>query len=139
VIKKNGFTLIEILIAVVLIGLAVVSLVASSMSFTQANGFGTNLSTAEFLVQQVRELTAMADYSDLFSYDGVSFNPPKGANNEVLVDFSEFTQYVTVDNVDDSDFESVVGDHCSNFVRVTVDVRLNSRVLSSSSWVRARE
>ncbi|MHC5074446.1 MAG: prepilin-type N-terminal cleavage/methylation domain-containing protein [Planctomycetota bacterium] len=138
-IKKNGFTLIEILIAVVLIGLAVVSLVASSMSFTQANGFGTNLSTAEFLVQQVRELTAMADYSDLFSYDGVSFNPPKGANNEVLVDFSEFTQYVTVDNVDDSDFESVVGDHCSNFVRVTVDVRLNSRVLSSSSWVRARE
>jgi prepilin-type N-terminal cleavage/methylation domain-containing protein len=137
--KKNGFTLIEILIAVVLIGLAVVSLVASSMSFTQANGFGTDLSTAEFLVQQVRELTAMVDYSGLFSYDGVSFNPPKGANNEVLVNFSEFTQYVTVENVDDSDFESVVGDHSSNFVRVTVDVRLNSRVLSSSSWVRARE
>ena len=36
---RNGFTLVEILIAVVLIGLSVVALVASNISFTQANGF----------------------------------------------------------------------------------------------------
>jgi prepilin-type N-terminal cleavage/methylation domain-containing protein len=136
---KNGFTLIEILIAVTLIGLAIVSLVASSMSFTQANDFGADLSTAEFLAQQVRELTAMVDYSDLFSYDDVSFNPPKGANGDILNDFSEYTQLITVENVNDSDFEQVVADHGSNFVRVTVIVLLNSNELSSSSWIRARE
>ncbi|MHC4265129.1 MAG: type II secretion system protein [Planctomycetota bacterium] len=136
---KKGFTLVEVLIAAVLIGLAVACLVASNISFTQANGFGADLSTAEFLAQQIRELTAMDDYSDLFSYDDASFNPPKGTNGDVLNDFSEFTQLITVVNVNDSDFEDVVADHGSNFVRVTVTVLLNSKELSSSSWIRARE
>jgi len=137
--KRKGFTLLEILIAVVLIGLAVAGLVASSISFTQANGFGTDFSTAEFLVQQVRELTAMVDYSDLFNYDGQSFNPPKGANNEALNDFPEFTQEITVENVADSDFENVVADQSSNFVRVTARVLLNTEEICFSSWVRAKE
>jgi len=137
--KKNGFTLIEILIAVILIGVAVVGLVASSISFTESNGFGTDFSTAEFLVQQIRELTAMTDYSDLFNYDGVSYNPPRGTNNEVLNDFSEFTQVVTVENVSDFDFETIVTDYSSNFIRVTARVFLNSRELCSASWIRAQE
>jgi len=136
---KNGFTLIEILIAVLLIGLSVVALVASNISFTQANGFGADLSTAEFLVQQIRESTAMVKYSDLFSLDGSSYNPPKGTNGEDLNDFSEFTQHITVENVDDSDFENVVADYSSNFVKVTVSVQLNSDEISSSSWIRSQE
>ncbi|MHC4292824.1 MAG: type IV pilus modification PilV family protein [Planctomycetota bacterium] len=136
---RNGFTLVEILFAVVLIGLSVVGLVASNISFTQANGFGADLSTAEFLVQQIRESTAMVKYSNLFSLDGISYNPPKGANGEDLTDFSQFTQHVTIENVDDSDFENVVADHSSNFVKVTVTVQLNSDEISSSSWIRARE
>ncbi|MHC4271281.1 MAG: prepilin-type N-terminal cleavage/methylation domain-containing protein [Planctomycetota bacterium] len=114
---RKGFTLVEILIAVALIGLSIVGLIASNISFTQANGFGADLSTAEFLVQQVRESTAMVKYSNLFSLDGISYNPPKGANGEDLVDFSAFTQQITVENVNDSDFENVVADNSSNFVK----------------------
>ena len=49
--RKQGFTLIEVLVAVVLIGLAIASLVAANSSFTRANGAGVNLSTAEFGIE----------------------------------------------------------------------------------------
>ena len=55
---KNGFSLIEVLIAVLIVGLAIVSLVAANGAFTMANGAGADLSTAEFLFEQIRELTA---------------------------------------------------------------------------------
>ncbi|MHC4104862.1 MAG: type IV pilus modification PilV family protein [Planctomycetota bacterium] len=156
--KKSGFSLIEVLVAVILVGLAIASLVAANSSFTRTNAAGLNLSTAEFLTEQIRELAAMlpvidpntgtdlpfgpeeatlADYDDLDDFDGASFSPPINADREVLNDFAAFTQEVTVENVNDADFEQVVGDHTSNFVRVSVTVFLNSREISSTSWLRA--
>ncbi|MHC4757746.1 MAG: prepilin-type N-terminal cleavage/methylation domain-containing protein [Planctomycetota bacterium] len=136
---KQGFTLVEVLVAVMLIGIAVAALIGSNISFTQANNFGTELSTSEFLAQQIREFSAMINYSNLHSYDGVSYNPPKGLDGQDLTEFSEYTQQIAVENVSDSDFESVVADHSSNFVRVTVSVLINSQEILSSTWIRARE
>ena len=62
--KKNAFTLIEVLLAIVLVGIAIVSLVAANASYTKANGAGTDLSTAEFLVEQIKELTAPLAVTD---------------------------------------------------------------------------
>lgn len=154
----KGFTIIEALIAIILVGLAVVSLMAANGSFTKANGAAVDLSTSEFLIEQLRELTAMlavvdpqtdistfgpeeaalAGYDDLDDFDGVSFSPPINANRQPLNDFAAFTQQITVQNVSSSNFEQVVPDHSSNFVRVTVKVFLNSREISSSAWIRAR-
>ncbi|MFC1739200.1 prepilin-type N-terminal cleavage/methylation domain-containing protein [Planctomycetota bacterium] len=136
--KRGGFTLIEILFAIMLVGLAVVGLVTSNVSFTQANSAGTNLSTAEFLIEQIRELTTMEAYENLHDFDGAAFSPPINANGEDLDAFGEFTQQITVENVNNTDFENVVADHTSNFVRITVRVLLNSRGISSVSWMRAQ-
>ena len=56
---KNGFSLVEVLIAILLVGLAIASLVTANSALTKANGAGADLSTAEFLIEQMRELTAM--------------------------------------------------------------------------------
>ena len=136
--KKDGFTLIEVLIAVILVGLAIASLVAANNSFTKANAAGTVLSTAEFLVEQIRELTAMTGYDDLDDLDGVNFSPPISADGNALDDSAAFSQQITVDNVDAANFENVVPDHSSDFVRVTVRVLLNSQEISSAGWIRAR-
>jgi Tfp pilus assembly protein PilV len=156
--KKGGFSFIEVLIAVVLIALAIVSLLAANSAFTKANSAGTYLSTAQFLVEQIRELTALlpvidpntqtstfgaeeaalADYDDLDDFDGGSFSPPISADRAVLNNFAAFSQQITVENVNAADFEQVVADHGSYFVRVTVTVLLNSAEVSSNSWVRAR-
>jgi len=156
---KGGFTLLEVLIAIILVGLAVASLVVANSSFTKDNAAGTELSTAEFLIEQVRELTvllpvvdpeseydtfgpeadetALVNYDDLDDFDGTSFSPPINADRTLLNDFAAYTQQVTVENVSAGDFEQVVGDRGSFFVRVTVTVFLNSKQVSSADWVRA--
>jgi prepilin-type N-terminal cleavage/methylation domain-containing protein len=157
--RKDGFTLIEVLIAILLIGLAIVSLISANGAFTQANAAGAELSTAEFLIEQIRELTTvlavidpntgtstfgpeasetLADYDDLDDFNGASFSPPIGANRNALTDLSAYTQQITVENVNASDFEQVVSNHSSFFVRVSVKVFLNTREISSARWLRSQ-
>lgn len=155
---SNGFSLVEVLIAVVLVGLAIAALLASNSALTIANSEGAELSTAEFMTEQIRELTTMLNvvdpetgigtfgpeepnfisYDDVDDFDGAIFSPPISADRSTLNDFSAFTQQVTVENVSASNFELVVGDHSSSFVRVTVRVLLNAREISSACWIRAR-
>ena len=136
---KNGFTLIEVLVAIILVGIAIASLVAANSSFTKANAAGTDLSTAEFLVEQIRELTAMTEYDNLHNnLDDQIFTPPINASGEILNNFAAFSQHAKVENVSASDFEQVEIDHSSDFVRVTVKVFLNSKEITSAIWIRAR-
>ena len=156
--KTGGFSLVEVLAAILLIGLAVTALLAANTSLTKANGAAVDLSTSEFLIEQIRELTillavvdpqtgddtfgpeeaALADYDDLDDFDNKSFSPPIGCDKSLLNNFAAFTQKIKVENVSASNFELVVGDHGSSFVRITVEVFLNSRLISSVSWIRAR-
>jgi type II secretory pathway pseudopilin PulG len=155
---RRAFTIIEALIAIILVGLAIASLVAANGSFTKANGAAADLSTAEFLIEQVRELTtmlavvdpqtdistfgpeetALTNYDDLDDFDEASFSPPINANRQPLNDLAAFTQQITVQNVSPLNFGHVVTHHSSNFVRVTVRVLLNSKEISSTAWIRAR-
>jgi prepilin-type N-terminal cleavage/methylation domain-containing protein len=156
----QGFTLIEVLIAAILVGLSIAALVGANSSFTIANGAGTDLSTAEFLVEQIREMTTMlpvidpqtemafdakeaswTSYDDVDDFDG--FNSPSAgpisANKTVLTEFATFGQQVTVDKVSPSNLDLVVADaDTSAFVRVTVRVLQNGRQVVSASWVRAK-
>lgn len=158
---NSGFSLVEVLIAVLLVGVAVAALMAANGALTNANGAGTNLSNAEFLIGEIAELTAMlpvvdpenydvsifgpengetlANYNDLDDFNGLPpFSPPINANRFPLDESAGFSQQITVENVSASDFEQVVANHTSDFVRVTVRVFLNSRQISSASWLRAR-
>jgi hypothetical protein len=135
-----------------------VSLFAANAAFTQANGAGANLSTAEFLIEQIKELATTLPvldpdaggaatfgaeeatpslYDDLDDFDDATFAPPIDADRQPLNDLAAFSQQIIVQNVSAGDFEQVVGDLTSNFVRVTVIVYLNSRQISSASWIRA--
>lgn len=154
----SAFTLIEVLIATMLIGLSVAALIAANGTLTMANGAGADQSTAEFLAEQIRELTAMlpvvdpqtgtatfgaeegstAVYDDVDDFNGKTFSPPIGANKATLSEFPAFSQQVTVQNVSQSNLDLVVANHSSPFVRVTVTVLQNSRPITSASWVRAR-
>ncbi|MHC4207710.1 MAG: type IV pilus modification PilV family protein [Planctomycetota bacterium] len=156
---KSGFSLIEVLIAVLLVGVAIASLMAANGAFTKANGAGTDLSTAEFIIGQIRELAmllpvidpetelstfgpesgeTLADYDDLDDFNGATFSPPISAERTPLNELAAFSQKITVENVNASDFEQVVANHSSSFVRVTVIVYLNSNQISSANWLRAR-
>jgi prepilin-type N-terminal cleavage/methylation domain-containing protein len=105
---RRGFTLIEVMIATLLIGLAIAALVAANGTLSMANGLGTDKSTAEFLAEQIRELTALlavvdpetaltafgpeegslAGYDDVDDFDGATFSPPIGADRVALNGFA---------------------------------------------------
>ncbi len=156
--KSAAFTLIEVLVAILLVGLAVTALLVTNRALTQSNSAGLEISTAEFLIEQIKELTALlavidpedgftrfgpeeaslADYDDLDDFDGASFSPPINADRQTLNNFSAYRQQVTVQNVSTSNFSLPVADHTSDVVRVTVQVYLNSRLISEENWIRAR-
>lgn len=162
----NGFSFVEILISIILVGLSITALVFASNSFTMANGAGADLSTAEFLVEQIRELTTLlpvmdpagtvatwtslgpdagestvASYDDVDDLDGfnsTTLGAPIDAGKNTLSALAVFSQSVTVEKVNQSDFNQVVADTSTTpFVRVTVAVSLNGREISSASWIRA--
>ena len=135
---KNGFTLIEVLIAVILVGLAIAALLTASGSFTMANGAGADLSTAEFLAEQIRERTALMSYNSLPTLDEQLYSPPIDADGQPLNNFVAWSQRVIVENVSIGNFEQVVDDGTSDFLRITVRVLLDSKEISSASWIRAQ-
>ena len=133
-----GFTLVEVLIATIFVAIAIVSLLGASWSYTRVNGVAVELSTAEFLLEQIRERIIMTDYSGLPDFDDANYSPPIDALGNSLNDFAAFSQSVIVENVSESDFEQVVSDGSSRFIRVSVGVSLHSREISSASWIRAQ-
>lgn len=162
--KNNGFSLVEVLVATALVGVAIVALLAANSVFTQNNSAALDLSTAEYLIEQIRELTMLlpvvdpdggnefatkegllhspALYDDVEDFDGETFGPPDGpinANRERLTVFADFSQKVTVEKVSPSNFTQVVADTItSSFVRITVDIYHHGYKLSSESWIRAK-
>ncbi len=157
--RDKGFSFVEILISIILVGLSITALVFASNSFTMSNGAGADLSTAEFLIEQIRELTTLlpvvdpetttttfgvesgettvAAYDDIDDFNDVTFSPPIDASRTPVAALNAFSQSVTVTNVSQSNFDTVVGAHASSFVKVTVGVSLNGREISSASWIRA--
>lgn len=125
------------LIAIILVGLSIASLVSANIAFSKANGYGTDLSTADFLVEQIREKTILLAVTDLYALDDDHYAPPINANNQQLNDLAGFAQHITVENVNPSDFEQTVADGSTSFMRVTVTVSLNSKQLRTESWIRA--
>ena len=134
----SGFSLIEVLIAVVLIGMAITALLGANGAFTMVNAAGADLTTSEFLIEQIHELTAMASAEDLFALNGLSpINPPIDAGRNEIADLAAFSQVVTAAYADANDFEPSGGAQATQFVKVTVSITRNGRTLNSASWIRA--
>ena len=138
--NKNGFTLIEALFAAMLLGLVIAALAAASGAYTMANGYGLDLSTAEFLIEEMREYTTTQSFDELLAdtrYDGTSFSPID-VKGDTIAGFEEFGQQVQIDHVQSGNFDQIDSTNTSPFVRVTVTVTKGGASVSSTSWIRAK-
>ena len=129
--RRNGFTLIEALIAMVLLGFAITALLVANRSFSAANAQGLEMSTAEFLIEQVREQTVTTPFASLMTnFNNKTYSPPHDSQGNSLSAYAGFSQKITVQNL--SGFGP-----STEFYRITVEIRLNNEVISSASWIRA--
>jgi type II secretory pathway pseudopilin PulG len=157
--KKKAFTLIEVLMAVIFLSLAVAALLGTNAVLNQSNAAALELSTAEFLTEQLRELTTLLpakdpqtgtatfgpeegsylSYDDIDDFKSDSFCPPINADRQTLNPLSHYRQAVTVNKVSPSNFALDVADTDSSpFLKVTVKIYFNSHLVCSTSWIRAR-
>jgi len=130
--KCSGFTLLESLFAALLIGLVIAALAASSGAFTMANAAGVDMSTAEFLIEEIREWTAPMAFSELAGIAG-DYSPPIDVSGTELADFAAFTQQVAVENCG-----TEMGAPNGDFVRITVTILKNGNPISQADWIRAK-
>jgi len=155
----SGFTLLETMFAVMLIAIAMVAILATSTAYTQANGVGITVSNAEFLVEQIRAMTdslvvvdpetdtdtfgaeeaSLGLYDDVDDFDGLSLNPPVDLTGTAITGLDSYTQQITVENVSLTNLQTVVADHSTDYVRVSVSVLYNGSEITSASWIRCRK
>ena len=153
---RSGMTLVEVLVATVLIGVALSALVGANGYISQVNRAGGDLSVAQSLLEHIKERTELlpvvdpetanaqfgpeedtwTDYDDLDDYDGTSFCPPINAQGNVLSQHSTFTQTIQVVNVQVDDLSTPVADLGSAFYRVTVTITHQQQDVLTASWVR---
>ena len=153
---KFGMTLVEVMVAIVLIGIAVSAMVGANGYITQVNRAGGDLSVAESLLEHIKEKTEAlpvvdpdssivqwgaeeADwtlYDDLDDFDGFSRCPPIDARGNTLNQWPAFTQQVVVQNVEIDDLTAPVADLGSNFYRVTVTILHGQTQVVSGTWIR---
>ena len=129
----GGFTLLEVLCAVVLIGTAIVSLVAASGAFTMINGAGLDLSTAEFLIEEIREMTAPMTFDEVAALNWQNYSPPVDLTGAAMAEFGAYTQRIRVQTVSPTLSAAQAG---SDFARVEVTILKNGKTISSARWIR---
>ncbi|MCD4831792.1 MAG: prepilin-type N-terminal cleavage/methylation domain-containing protein [Anaerohalosphaeraceae bacterium] len=154
--KKNGFTLIEILVAIIIIGIAIASLIGSNGYYSYASASAADITTAEFLVSQIKTITSLlplrdpqtgtgvfgpeeaslATYDDVDDFDDAVLSPPVDARRSPLSALARFTQQVTVNNISAANFQQTVTDHSSDFIKITVRILADGIEISSVSWIR---
>lgn len=121
--RARAFTLIETMFAVVILGLGVVVILRSMMTFLYHNMWSTHASTATYLAGELREMTRNMPRHDRFSggiYFTVEGDPATLAGWGLEPDESEA---IDIDDIDDLD-GLVFGDTTALPAGFTVSARL---------------
>ena len=157
--RSGGFSLLESLMAMVLISIAIMGVISSTSTISMVNDAGARMTQGVFLCEQLHEYmttlpTLDPEGADTFgldqgrsSYDSVEdfdgfnstdvFGAPVDGTLGVLADLSAYTQTVTVQRVCHANFDYVVGDcHWSPYIRVTVTVTYAGEIVCQMPWIR---
>ena len=149
----SGFTLIEAMIATVIIGVAVTSLLAVMASSTRANGEALLMTRGIFIAQQMRERLILLPYRDpqtgdttfgpeesatgyfsLFDdkddFNGAAISPPMGASGTAMADFGSWRQLVIVNGVDVNNFRN---DYTTTSPQDMIQINIAAQFLDPSS------
>ena len=140
--NKKGFTLIEIVLAIFIIGVALVTLLSMFSLGLKGDVFAREMTVATNLAQEIMEeikskefeepedtvefgpetpepaVTTANDrtlYDDVDDYNGWSRNPPEDVDGNPLSDFSVFTRSVVVVYVENDNYDDPVEEGDANY------------------------
>ncbi|MDD4889874.1 MAG: hypothetical protein PHU85_08065 [Phycisphaerae bacterium] len=157
--SDGGFMLIEAALTTVIVGVAVVALLAVIGASTRTNGSNRDMTRALFLAQEIREAMAplparqpngrfgpdagetLATFNDQDDFNGLSCSPPINAQRQTLstADWSGWRQEVSVANVDPNYLagHQTFAPGTTDMIRVTVTIRRGTLTIYQTSWLVA--
>ena len=155
---REGFTLIEVVVATVLVGLALTAMMVSVRSNTRVNDAGTKLTQATFIAQEIREWTLTLPFSDqdvgdrdnppgsdgsnpqvwvddLDDLMNVTYCPPRDGQGYAITALSAWSQAITMTWRDPDNLGNTVTNGTSDIIYVNVDVKYQNKHIVSSGWL----
>jgi len=133
--SASGFTLIEAVYSIMIIGLGVVSLMQVLAAGTNVNGYGNKLSTAVFLTNELHAMTDDASFDDLVTQGNLDFAQAVDANGNVLTGLESFSQQLQVTAINPLDMTTYIGSD-PEMLRLTAIVSQNDKEITRNSWLR---
>lgn len=130
-----GFTLMEAVFAIMIVGLGVVAMMHLFAAGTEVNATGNDVATGTFLAQQIRAFTDNVEYPYLYAYDGGAWYGVDAEGNPIS-GLQQFTQALSVEAVNPDDLTTYVGSD-PQLIRLTVTVTQDNQQVARIAWLRA--
>lgn len=103
VLRRSGFTIIEACLAIAIVGMGFAAVMQLLGACSMATAEAANRTVGVLLQNNVQELLAPVPYTQLASYDGVSYGAdsatagrPVDASGQALVGLDQYTQHISV-------------------------------------------
>lgn len=141
--KNHAFTLIEAMVATVILGMGVAAVVVSLGSGSRINQSGRDITQATLLAQNIREWTLQLPFSDpdLLSLDdlaNVTYSPPRDGSGNAMSGMGEWSQTITLSWRDPVDINTVVADGASDLLYLGVTVSKRGQEVVKTGWLAGR-
>ncbi|MCK5114847.1 MAG: prepilin-type N-terminal cleavage/methylation domain-containing protein [Phycisphaerae bacterium] len=155
--RRRGFTLAEVLMATVVLGVGMAAIMGALRAGTQVNSGASDMSRAVLLGQELRERIGQLPFSDpdagqagnspgldessilladdMDDYDGQVFSPPISSMGDSMTDLSTWSQAVDISWKNDNNIAATVGDGSSNTAYVKITIRNNNEVVLTTGWI----
>jgi prepilin-type N-terminal cleavage/methylation domain-containing protein len=139
---RNGFTLIEAAVVIIIVGVGIVGLMQLLAAGSMVNASASELTTAVYLANNIDEMLQGQSYATLKStYDNQTYSGitgPIDATGTVLSEFSGWAQVLSVKYVDDGLLTSVVSDsQYEPTCRVSVTITHHGNAVYTAKWLMA--
>lgn len=134
--KTGGFTLVEVTISIIIVGIGIVAMLLLFTSGTKVNAFGNKLSTAVFLAEEMRAMTDQADFAELATYNNLTFNGVDASGNNVA-GLESYQQQLTVQPVNPDDLAIYIGPNPQATI-ITATVSQDGSEITRLSWLRTK-
>lgn len=164
VVKKCGFTLLEVLFASIIIGIGFVAILGAVASSTKVGYASSEITQAILLTQDIREWTANLPLSDMDPEDianppgpddylegGVpnvddlddlmdaTFSPPRNGLGEDIANMADWSQTISLTWRSPTDINTVVVPGTSGIIHVQVTISKNNETLMQTGWLLTEE
>ena len=157
----RGFSLIDVVVATIVISIALTALLVSIGSNTRVNDAGWKITQASFLAQEIREWTLALPFSDpdpgdagnppgpdgsspqVFVDDlddlmNVTYSPPRDGRGVAINELAGWSQTITLTWRDPDDLPTVVAPGTTDVIHVSVEVAYRGHSVLTTGWLVTR-